>query len=656
MAILEFKSINKEFAGRTILDNACFEVNAGQKLGLIGANGTGKSTILNIITGMLKPDSGSVQLAAEVRVGYVPQHVEIEDDRTVSDYLLEDYCKLNGELRLAEEALAQGKESEHERLLKQYQQIRDRFDHIGGDLYPQRAEGLVSALGLTDKIDQPARLLSGGERNVLCMTRALLADPNLLILDEPGNHLDYHGLAWLDDFICRFRGAIIIVSHNRYLLDRAVGGILELENGKVEYYPGNYSAFKVQKEEKLRAQAAEHKAWQQRVDDLKQLVQKFADIAQGHASDNSWGRRLRSRRSQLDREMGKEVTKPNESTPKISVNFNTEATRCDIALQVNNYKKAFGEQVLFDNANWQIDGGQHWALVGPNGSGKTTILKDIVGYGKWDNQVIRIGPSLSVGYCSQQQEHLNTENTVFDELYDLPNINEQQVFDILARFRFTDEAIQKKIKNLSGGERNRLQLAKLLYSRPNFLILDEPTNHLDIYTCEAIEEALLEFEGTLLVVSHDRYFLDKIVNHVAEVRDRKLVCYDANFTNYWEITAPLRQESTGAGRIASRGKLRSESKDDTPGVGAQYHADRKAKNAELRKAKKTVETLEEEIAKTEELKAKSEKLAADAYMAGDNDKGQKYSLEIITLTDKLEKLFTDWETASEKLSELEDNQ
>ncbi|MBN2843889.1 MAG: ABC-F family ATP-binding cassette domain-containing protein [Sedimentisphaerales bacterium] len=547
MAILEFKSINKEFAGRTILDNACFEVNAGQKLGLIGANGTGKSTILNIITGMLKPDSGSVQLAAEVRVGYVPQHVEIEDDRTVSDYLLEDYCKLNGELRLAEEALAQGKESEHERLLKQYQQIRDRFDHIGGDLYPQRAEGLVSALGLTDKIDQPARLLSGGERNVLCMTRALLADPNLLILDEPGNHLDYHGLAWLDDFICRFRGAIIIVSHNRYLLDRAVGGILELENGKVEYYPGNYSAFKVQKEEKLRAQAAEHKAWQQRVDDLKQLVQKFADIAQGHASDNSWGRRLRSRRSQLDREMGKEVTKPNESTPKISVNFNTEATRCDIALQVNNYKKAFGEQVLFDNANWQIDGGQHWALVGPNGSGKTTILKDIVGYGKWDNQVIRIGPSLSVGYCSQQQEHLNTENTVFDELYDLPNINEQQVFDILARFRFTDEAIQKKIKNLSGGERNRLQLAKLLYSRPNFLILDEPTNHLDIYTCEAIEEALLEFEGTLLVVSHDRYFLDKIVNHVAEVRDRKLVCYDANFTNYWEITAPLRQESTGAG-------------------------------------------------------------------------------------------------------------
>ncbi len=654
MAILEFKNINKEFSGKTILENASFDINSNQKLGLIGANGTGKSTILNIINGIIKPDSGKVQVASDIRIGYVPQHVDIPDDRTVGNYLLEEYELLNAELRAAEDKLAHAATSEHDKLLNQYQVIRDRFDHIGGDLYPQRAEGLVSALGLTDKIDQPARLLSGGERNVLCMTRALLADPNLLILDEPGNHLDYHGLAWLDEFICRFRGAIIIVSHNRYLLDRAVNGILELENGKVDYYPGNYSAFKVQKEEKLRAMAAEHKAWQQRVDHLKQLVQKFADIAQGHASDNTWGKRLRSRRSQLEREMGKEVAKPTESNSKISVNFNTEATRCDIALQLNSYKKAFDDNVLFDGADWQIEGGQRWALVGPNGSGKTTLLKDIIGYGKWDNAVVRIGPSLSVGYCSQQQEVLNSENTVFDELYDLPNINEQQVFDILARFHFTDEAINKRIKNLSGGERNRLQLAKLLYSKPNFLILDEPTNHLDIYTCEAIEEALTEFDGTLLVVSHDRYFLDKIVNHVAEVRNNQLVTYDANFTSYWEITAEFRQESTGAGRVASRGKLRGDAEDDKPKAAAQHHADRKAKNAQLRKVKKNFEDLEKEIAKQEQLKDDKEKQASDAFSDGDHEKGQQLSLEISQISEKIEKLMEEWEQTGELLTELEE--
>ena len=654
MAILEFRNINKEFSGKTILDNASFDINANQKLGLIGANGTGKSTILNIINGIIKPDSGKVQIAADTRIGYVPQHVDIPDDRTVHEYLLEDYNILNNQLRQVEQELSEAGNSQNATLLNKYQQIRDQFDHIGGDHYPHRAEGLVSALGLTDKTDQPARLLSGGERNVLCMTRALLADPNLLILDEPGNHLDYQGLAWLDDFICKFRGAVIIVSHNRYLLDRAVNGIIELEYGKVEYYPGNYSSFRIQKEEKLKAMAAEHKAWQQRVDHLKQLVQKFADIAQGHASDNTWGKRLRSRRSQLEREMGKEVTKPTEQNQKISVNFNTEATRCDIALQVNNYKKAFGDNVLFDGAEWQIEGGQRWALVGHNGCGKTTMLKDIVGFGKWDNEVIRIGPSLSVGYCSQQQEILNKDNTVYEEIYNLPNISEQQVFDILARFRFTDEAINKKIKDLSGGERNRLQLAKLLFSQPNFLILDEPTNHLDIYTCEAVEEALAEFDGTILVVSHDRYFLDKVVNHVAEVREKKLKCYDANFTDYWQITADLRKEATGDGRISSRGKLRSTDTEEKPKEAAKHHEERKAKNAELRKAKKNVENLEKEISRCEQLKEELEAKASKAFSDGDHQEGQKLSTELFDLSNKLEDLFEQWEQAEEKLAELEE--
>ncbi len=654
MAILEFKNINKEFSGKTVLDNACFEVNANHKIGLIGANGSGKSTILNIINNIIQPDSGKVQIGTDVRIGYVPQHVEIDDDRTVLEYLLEEYEYLNKQLRDAEQLMAQSDEAEHGNAMAKYQKIRDQFDHIGGDHYPQRAEGLVNALGLNDKCDQPARQLSGGERNVLCMTRALLADPNLLILDEPGNHLDYQGLAWLDDFICKFRGAVIIVSHNRYLLDRAVNGILELENGKVDFYPGNYSAFRVQKEEKLKSQAAQHKAWQQRVDHLKQLVQKFADIAQGHASDNTWGKRLRARRSQLEKEMSRKVDKPVEVNNKMSINFNSDATRCDIALQVNNYSKAFGENVLFESARWQMEGSQRWALVGPNGCGKTTLLKNIVNYGKWDNETIRVGPSLTVGYCSQQQEILNSDNTVFEELYNLPGISEQEVFDILARFRFTDEAVNKKIKNLSGGERNRLQLAILLYTQPSFLILDEPTNHLDIYTCEAVEEALSQFDGTLLVVSHDRYFLDKVATHVAEVRNRKIFEYHANFTAYWEMTAKYRSENTGDGRISSRGKLRDTDSLEKTKSGAQQHAQRKAKNAELRKAKKTVETLENKIAQLESLQQEKEALAAEAFTAGNHEQGRIYSEELNNIQNELEQTFDLWTIAGEELAELEE--
>ena len=653
MAILEFKNINKEFSGKTVLDNVSFEINANHKIGLIGANGSGKSTILNIINDVIKPDSGKIQISSDTRIGYVPQHVEIEDEKTVIQYLLEDYEILNNQLREAENILAASSEDNHDRVMARYQSIRDKYDHIGGDHYPQRAEGLVNALGLVDKTNQPAQLLSGGEKNVLCMTRALLADPNLLILDEPGNHLDYQGLAWLDDFICKFRGAVIIVSHNRYLLDRAVNGILELENGKIDYYPGNYSAFRTQKEEKLKAQAAEHKAWQQRVDHLKQLVQKFADIAQGHASDNSWGKRLRARRSQLEKEMSKQVDKPTVTNHKMSLSFNSEATKCDIALQINNYTKAFGENVLFEDAKWQMAGGQRWALVGPNGCGKTTLLKNIVNFGKWDNQTVRVGPSLTVGYCSQQQEVLNSDNTVFEELYNLPNISEQEVFDILARFRFTDEAINKKIKNLSGGERNRLQLAILLYNQPSFLILDEPTNHLDIYTCEAVEEALAGFDGTLLVVSHDRYFLDKVVTHVAEVRNKNIQEYDANFTAYWEMTEKYRNTDTGAGRISSRGKLRETETEDKPKLGAQQHAERKAKNADLRKAKKEVSNLENKIAQLEALHKEKEKLAADAFSSGDHEKGTAFSDELINIASELEEMFELWTDASERLAELE---
>ena len=345
------------------------------------------------------------------------------------------------------------------------------------------------------------------------------------------------GLAWLEEFLRDFRGAVLLVSHNRYLLDRVANSIVELENGRTRRYPGNYSKYRQIRQERLRTEQAQYNAYQQRLAHLESLVRKFADIAQGHASDQSWGKRLRARRSQLAREKEKGLAKPQLEQDVIKLRFGAAATTADIALRLRGYDRSFGELKLFDRVDWDIGGGECWALVGHNGCGKTTLLRDIVEKGRWEHPVIRIGPSLTIGYCAQQQEVLDGENTVFEELMGLAGGNCEKVLALLARFLFRDQEVHKQIKDLSGGERNRLQLARLMLLEPNFLILDEPTNHLDIPTREAVEAALSEFAGTILVVSHDRYFLDKVVNRIAEVADCGLHMYEGNFTAFWQSRA-----------------------------------------------------------------------------------------------------------------------
>ncbi|MCF7959092.1 MAG: ATP-binding cassette domain-containing protein [Phycisphaerae bacterium] len=651
MAIISFKNISIEYSGTQVLDNACFEINAGQKIGLIGPNGSGKTTILKIITNQIKPNEGKVEIGGDVRIGYVPQHVEFESNQTVVDYLLDDYRQLKAKLRQNEEAVSNANGQNMDALLKAYQVVRDSYDHIGGDHFEARAMAMLDALGLAGRHDQPIQQLSGGEKNVLAMTHALLADPNLLILDEPGNHLDYIGLAWLDEFLQRFRGAVLIVSHNRYLLDRVTSDIIDLEFGKTSLYHGNYTKYKQLRKERQEALQKQYDDQQKRIAELKALVQKFADIAQGHASDQSWGKRLRARRSQLEREMANAIEKPIYDNSKVNLNFQAEATKADIALQIKGYSKAFGELELFNDLQWSINGGQRWALIGPNGCGKTTLLRDIVKKGRWEDPIIRIGPSLSIGYCSQQQEVLNENKTAFEEIAGLKNVSHEQALGILARFLFTDEDVHKKIANLSGGERNRLQLARLMLLKPNFLLLDEPTNHLDIQTCEAVEAALSEFNGTILTVSHDRYFLDKIADHVAEVKDKSLRLYDGNFTTYWQTYKAQQEQSTG--RITSRGKDRQQDNDAKAKTGGQAWLDRKAKAAILRKAQKAASDLENKLGQTEKEKEKLEQKIADAYTRGDNDKGSKLSQELKIVSTQIEELYEAWMEAVENIPEEE---
>jgi len=588
MLLASLQNVTKRYSVETILKDVSFQISSGQKLGLIGPNGSGKTTILRILLGQEPPSEGHALLAKDARVGYVPQYVQYDDNDMVLDVILAEHRRLAAALRGQEERLA--------------------------------AQAMLDALGLGGKGEQKIGSLSGGEKNVLSLTQALLAEPDLLVLDEPANHLDYLGIAWLEDFLSRFKGAVLIVSHNRYLLDRVVDGILQLEDGRVSYYDGGYSTYRAARLRELLAQQSDYIANQKLLARLEERVKQFEVIARTH-SDPAWGKRLRAMRSRLEREKSQAVEKPTLGESSIQADFATEATKAKIALQIRGYSKAFGDLKLFGNADMDIDCGERVALVGPNGCGKTTLLRDIVEHGAWDSQMIRIGPSLSVGYCAQEQEVLRSDRTILEEIQTASPMSRRDAGVVLGKFLFGWDDLQKRVEELSGGERNRLQLARLMAMKPNFLILDEPTNHLDIQAREAVEEALEDFEGTILVVSHDRYFLDKIVSRVVEVRDRRLVSYPGNFTDFWY--ARRRSIPRAVGRIATRRKHRERRKSQkTP--------------------EKALDRLEQRITEAEQKKLALEQRITEAFERRDHREGRRAAKQLERLQAQIDDLYEKW--------------
>ena len=543
--MLSVHQVSKHHAGHDVLSDVSLQINPGDKLGLIGANGAGKSTLLHLLRGVQQPSAGRVVADTELKIGFVPQQLDVAPSVQVREYLLGEVAVAERGLREAEHSLAGAPEERMAAALRRYQAARDRFDGLDGDQAAWQAERALERVGLGGAGGKAVGLLSGGERNLLALARALLADPGLLVLDEPGNHLDYAGLEWLEEMLAGFPGAVLLVSHNRRLLDRTVTRILELTGGRVREYRGNYTDYRLARLQALVAQRADYVAGQKRIAQLTALVARLAAVAAVRA-DKAHGRRLRARRTQLAREETQAVARPDLRQDGVTVVLPQDRSRANVALQVIDYGRRFGDQVLFRDARLEISCGERVALVGPNGCGKSTLLRDIVAQGAWEHPMLRVGPSLTVGYCAQNQDTFAADQTILDAFIDLGLGNRREVLGALRGYLFTWDDLDKQIGVLSGGERNRLQLAAAVQRRANFLILDEPTNHMDIPSCEAIEDALLAFTGTVLLVSHDRYLLDSIATAVVEVRDQGLHRFAGGFSEFWAERKRPQAESASA--------------------------------------------------------------------------------------------------------------
>ena len=625
MELLRFQNVRKDYGHLPVLVDVSFQIMSGQKIGLIGVNGSGKTSILRLLVGEDTPNAGAIVRATGLRVGYVPQQVEYEAGRTVLETVLAEHARAEELLREREHQLATAPADDVAEATAAYERAHEDYERAGGDRQRARVIGMLDSLGLAGRGDSPVGELSGGEKNVMSLVRALASEPELLVLDEPDNHLDFDGVAWLEDFLRQFRGAVFIVSHNRYLLDRIATGIFHLEAGRVKSYVGNYSAYRAWVLREKLNQQADYAVNQKRLAQLEELVKRFEEFAR-RTADPAWGKRLRARRSQLEREKANAVEKPVAEQESIRFRPREAKSQADIALQINGYDKSFGELHLFAGAEIEISAGERAAILGPNGSGKTTLLLDVMAHGAWDHNVIRIGPSMRVGYCAQTQDVLHDDRTVLGEITHDGGFSRQQASSLLAQFLFKPDDFEKKVGSLSGGERNRLQLAKVLAQRPNFLIMDEPTNHLDIPAREAVEEVLLDFKGTILLVSHDRYLLDKIATRVIEVREQKLYSHQGNFSEFW--ASRLRHRPAKA-RVATRARVRERNEPVRAAV-------------RMNAAPRAPSQLSSLIAAAEQEKVALEKRLAAAFTNADYREGNKLSKQLELHEARLQDMYDRW--------------
>lgn len=642
--ILSCQNISKAFVENQVLKNVSFHIEDHEKAAIVGINGAGKTTLLRIIVGEMTPDDGQVVLAKDKTLGYLAQNSTVDTSHTIYEELLSvkaDLLRLEEKIRECENNMKHADGDALEDLMKQYTSLTHAFETGGGYLYRSELVGVLKGLGFTeDEFSKPVATLSGGQKTRVALGRLLLQNPDLIILDEPTNHLDMTSIAWLETYLLNYKGAVLIVSHDRYFLDRIAGKVIEIDQSKATTFMGNYSDYAVKKEQ---LRVAAWNAYMNQQCDIKHQEEVIEKLKSFNREKSI--KRAESREKMLDKI--EVIEKPSEVRTDMKLTLTPRILSGNDVLTVEHLSKSFDSHKLFTDVNFEIKRGEHVAIIGDNGSGKTTLLKILNGLVPADQGTFRLGSNVEIGYYDQEHHVLHSEKTLFEEISDdYPYLNNTQIRNVLAAFLFTGEDVFKRISDLSGGERGRVSLAKLVLSNANFLILDEPTNHLDIMSKEILEDALNGYEGTILYVSHDRYFINRTAHRILDLTEGQFVSYVGNYDYYLEkhdtVMAAIEAstpQSADADNTAATKAAESEVKLDWKA--------QKEEQARLRKKENDLKKCEEKIAELEARISEIDTEMSDPAIGTQVAKLQELSKEQTTCQEQLEKLYEQWEELAE---------
>lgn len=642
--ILSCQNISKAFVENQVLKNVSFHIEDHEKAAIVGINGAGKTTLLRIIVGEMTPDDGQVVLARDKTLGYLAQNSTVDTSHTIYEELLSvkaDLLRLEEKIRECENNMKHAEGDALEDLMKQYTSLTHAFETGGGYLYRSELVGVLKGLGFTeDEFSKPVATLSGGQKTRVALGRLLLQNPDLIILDEPTNHLDMNSIAWLETYLLNYKGAVLIVSHDRYFLDRIAGKVIEIDQSKATTFMGNYSDYAVKKEQLRVAAWNAYMNQQREIKHQEEVIEKLKSFNREKSI-----KRAESREKMLDKI--EVIEKPSEVRTDMKLTLTPRILSGNDVLTVEHLSKSFDSHKLFTDVNFEIKRSEHVAIIGDNGSGKTTLLKILNGLVPADQGTFRLGSNVEIGYYDQEHHVLHSEKTLFEEISDdYPYLNNTQIRNVLAAFLFTGEDVFKRISDLSGGERGRVSLAKLVLSNANFLILDEPTNHLDIMSKEILEDALNGYEGTILYVSHDRYFINRTAHRILDLTEGQFVSYVGNYDYYLEkhdtVMAAIEAstpQSADADNTAATKAAESEVKLDWKA--------QKEEQARLRKKENDLKKCEEKIAELETRISEIDTEMSDPSIGTQVAKLQELTKEQAACQEQLEKLYEQWEELAE---------
>ena len=640
--ILNATNISKSFGSNEIIKDATFLVNEHEKVAIVGVNGAGKTTLLKILTGEESADSGSITLAKDAKLGYLRQINNVDSALSIIDELytvIEPILNMEKRMSQMQEDMKHLTGSELEELYSSYTALTHSYELMDGYAAKSRVVGILKGLGFEEiDFDRKINTLSGGQKTRVFLAKLLLEEPDIILLDEPTNHLDLRSIEWLESYLLNYKGAVIIVSHDRYFLDKIVSKVIDIENGNVQMYLGNYTDFSNKKQMLLDAKMREYLNQQQEIKHQEAVITKLKQFNREKSI-----KRAESRQKQLEKIERVEAPQTYSENMRLSLDISKESGK-DV-LTVQNLSKSFDQKKLFWDINFEIKRGERVAIIGDNGTGKTTLLKIINGLLEPDTGEVIYGSNVSVAYYDQEHQVLHMDKTLFDELSDTyPEMTNTQIRNILAAFLFTGEDVYKKIADLSGGERGRVSLVKLMLSKANFLLLDEPTNHLDIVSKDVLENALNNFPGTVCYVSHDRYFINKTATRILDLTENRLLNYIGNYDYYIEKREAVEEAAnlTNAEQAEKPADV-SESKKEW--------IDNKTALAQKKKVKNALNKCEKEISEIEDKLQSIDEDFANPENASNVGKLMELQKQKEALEKRLDKLMEDWEELTLQMEE-----